>query len=424
MSSQRLVTRRNMLAMMTSPLVLSKLSSYGASDQSVIQESANDLYDLVIKGGKVVDPSQNIEEVKDVAVRAGKIAKIEKNIPVNRAREVLDATGMIVTPGLVDIHVHVLPYVGETGTEPDPCCLMRGVTTVVDAGTTGAFTLPALRKFVVERSDTRVRALLHVVAIGMIVAVTPGMEELGDLRYCDPDRAVKAALDNKDLVLGFKIRVDRKFTVPGKNDIEAMKRARIAADRASLPLTTHIGGSYSPLRDFLVLMKEGDIITHIYNPRPNSIFDDRGEILAEVIEARKRGVLIDVGHGRTNFSFRVAEKCMGKGLLPDTISSDVSNGSVRGPVFDLVTTMSKFMALGMNLTEVVERTTVSAARAFKFGVEIGTLKPGAEADVAVLELRSGEFGLIDSEAQVRTVKQKLVSVATVRGGKVFRVPQT
>jgi dihydroorotase len=382
------------------------------------------LYDLVIKGGKVVDPSQNIEEVKDVAVRAGKIAKIEKNIPVNRAREVLDATGMIVTPGLVDIHVHVLPYVGETGTEPDPCCLMRGVTTVVDAGTTGAFTLPALRKFVVERSDTRVRALLHVVAIGMIVAVTPGMEELGDLRYCDPDRAVKAALDNKDLVLGFKIRVDRKFTVPGKNDIEAMKRARITADRASLPLTTHIGGSYSPLRDFLVLMKEGDIITHIYNPRPNSIFDDRGEILAEVIEARKRGVLIDVGHGRTNFSFRVAEKCMGKGLLPDTISSDVSNGSVRGPVFDLVTTMSKFMALGMNLTEVVERTTVNAARAFKFGVEIGTLKPGAEADVAVLELRSGEFGLIDSEAQVRTVKQKLVSVATVRGGKVFRVPQT
>jgi dihydroorotase len=424
MSSQRLVTRRNMLAMMTSPLVLSKLPSYGASDQSVIQESASDLYDLVIKGGKVVDPSQNIEEVKDVAVRAGKIAKIEKNIPVNRAREVLDATGMIVTPGLVDIHVHVLPYVGETGTEPDPCCLMRGVTTVVDAGTTGAFTLPALRKFVVERSDTRVRALLHVVAIGMIVAVTPGMEELGDLRYCDPDRAVKAALDNKDLVLGFKIRVDRKFTVPGKNDIEAMKRARITADRASLPLTTHIGGSYSPLRDFLVLMKEGDIITHIYNPRPNSIFDDRGEILAEVIEARKRGVLIDVGHGRTNFSFRVAEKCMGKGLLPDTISSDVSNGSVRGPVFDLVTTMSKFMALGMNLTEVVERTTVNAARAFKFGVEIGTLKPGAEADVAVLELRSGEFGLIDSEAQVRTVKQKLVSVATVRGGKVFRVPQT
>jgi dihydroorotase len=413
-----------MLAMITSPLVLSKLPSYGASDHSVIQESASNLYDLVIKGGKVVDPSQNIEEVRDVAVRAGKIAKVEKNIPIDRSREVLNATGMIVTPGLIDIHVHVLPYVGETGTEPDPCCLMRGVTTAVDAGTTGAFTLPALRKFVVERSDTRVRALLHVVAIGMIVAVTPGMEELGDLRYCDPDRAVKAALDNKDLVLGFKIRVDRKFTVLGTNDIEAMKRSRIAADRASLPLTTHIGGSYTPLRDFLVLMKEGDIITHIYNPRPNSIFDDRGEILAEVNEARKRGVLIDVGHGRTNFSFRVAEKCMGKGLLPDTISSDVSNGSVRGPVFDLVTTMSKFMALGMNLTEVVERTTVNAAKAFKFGVEIGTLKPGAEADVAVLELRSGEFALIDSEAQVRTVKQKLVSVATVRGGKVFRVPQS
>ena len=324
-----------------------------------------------------------------------------------------------MTPGLIDVHVHVLPYVGETGTEPDPCCVTRGATTVVDAGTAGAFTLPALRKFIVEKSGTRVRALVHVVAIGMIVGITPGMEELGDLRYCDPKRAAKAALENKDIVLGFKVRIDRKFTVPGTNDIEAMRRARMASDEASLPVTTHIGGSYTPLKDFLVLMKEGDIVTHIYNPRPNSVLDENGRLLPEIFEARKRGVRFDIGHGRTNFSYRVAEKCLGQGLVPDTISSDVSNGSVRGPVYDLVTTMAKMMTLGMSLREVIERTTINAARVLNFGVDIGTLKPGAEADLAIFELSSGEFSLVDSEGQTRIARQKLVPAATVRGGKVF-----
>ena len=405
--------------MMGSPLVMSALSLRMEAGITPVQDSNTAIYDLLIKNGKVIDPSQNLEEQRDVAIRGGKIALVERDIPANRGRQVLDAAGKIVTPGLIDLHVHVLPYVGETGTEADPCCVTRGVTTVVDAGTAGAFTLPALRKFAVEKSATRIRALVHVVAIGMIVAVTPGMEELGDLRYCDAKRAAKAALENKDLVLGFKVRIDRKFTIPGTNDIEGMKRARMASDEASLPITTHIGGSYTPLRDFLVLMKDRDIVTHIYNPRPNSVLDESGKLLTEVVEARKRGVLFDVGHGRTNFSYRIAEKCLGQGLIPDTISSDVSNGSVRGPVYDLVTTMAKMMTLGLNLREVIERTTINAARAMNFGVEIGTLKPGAEADVAIFELRSGEFGLVDSEGQTRIAREKLVPAATVRGGKVF-----
>ena len=410
----RLLTRRDMLSLMTTPIVLSALP-LGA--ESTTPSSAE--YDLLIKGGKVVDPSQNIEEELDVAIRGGKIVLLQRNIPASQAQQVLDANGKIVTPGLIDLHVHVLPYVGETGTEADPCCVSRGVTTVVDAGSAGAFTLPALRKFVVEKSETRVRSLVHIVAIGMIVSITPGMEELGDLRFCDPKRAAKAALENKDLVLGFKLRIDRKFTIPGSNDMEAMKRARAACDETSLPLTTHIGGSYTPLKEFLVMMKERDIVTHIYNPRPNSILDDSGKLLPEVLDARKRGVRFDIGHGRTNFSFRVAEKCMGQGLIPDTISSDVSNGSVRGPVFDLMTTMTKMMVLGMNLREVVERTTINAARSLNFGLEIGTLKPGAEADVAIIELRSGEFNFVDSEGQTRTAHQKLEPSATVRAGKVI-----
>ena len=417
--SEQLLTRRKVLTMMGSPLLLSALPLRVGGGASGIQEPNGAIYDLLVKNGKVIDPSQNIEEQRDVAIRGGKIVLVEKSIPAGQARQVLDATGKIVTPGLIDVHVHVLPYVGETGTEADPCCVTRGVTTVVDAGTAGSFALPALRKFVVEKSETRVRALVHVVAIGMIVAVTPGMEELGDLRYCDPKRAAKAALENKDIVLGFKVRIDRKFTVPGTNDIEAMKRARMASDEASLPITTHIGGSYTPLKEFLVLMKEKDIVTHIYNPRPNSVLDESGKLLPEVIEARKRGVLFDVGHGRTNFSYRIAEKCLGQGLVPDTISSDVSNGSVRGPVYDLVTTMAKMMTLGMSLREVIERTTINAARAMNFGVDIGILKPGAEADVAIFELRSGEFSLVDSEGQTRVARQKLVPAATVRGGKVF-----
>ena len=405
--------------MMGSPIVLSALPLRVGAGAPAIEEPNGAIYDLLVKNGKVIDPSQNIEEQRDVAIRGGKIVLVEKNIPADHARQVLDAAGKIVTPGLIDVHVHVLPYVGETGTEPDPCCVTRGVTTVVDAGTAGAFTLPALRKFIVEKSGTRVRALVHVVAIGMIVAITPGMEELGDLRYCDPKRAAKAALENKDIVLGFKVRIDRKFTVPGTNDIEAMRRARMASDEASLPVTTHIGGSYTPLKDFLVLMKEGDIVTHIYNPRPNSVLDENGRLLPEIFEARKRGVRFDIGHGRTNFSYRVAEKCLGQGLVPDTISSDVSNGSVRGPVYDLVTTMAKMMTLGMSLSEVIERTTINAARVLNFGVDIGTLKPGAEADVSIFELSSGEFSLVDSEGQTRIARQKLVPAATVRGGKVF-----
>lgn len=419
MGSKQEITRRNMLAMMTGPLVVPICPLTTGSGEPSGQNPGSAEFDLLIKGGKVIDPSQNLEEERDVAIRDGKIVRLERDIAANRARQVLKATGMIVTPGLIDVHVHVLPYVGETGTEPDPCCIARGVTTAVDAGTAGAFTLPALRKFVVEKSETRIRALVHIVAIGMIVAITPGMEELGDLRFCDPKRAVKAAIENKDLVLGFKIRIDRKFTVPGNNDMEAMKRARMAGDEASLPITIHIGGSYTPLKEFMPLLKQGDIVTHVYNPRPNSILDDSGHLLPEVLEAQRRGVLFDVGHGRTNFSFRIAEKCLAQGLVPYTISSDVSNGSVRGPVFDLVTTMSKLMTMGMSLREVIERTTINAARALNFGLEIGTLKPGAEADVTVLQVRSGEFSFTDSEGQTRTVGQKLEAAATVRGGKVF-----
>jgi dihydroorotase len=374
-------------------------------------------YDLLIKGGKVIDPSQGLEAELDVAVRDGKIASVAPAIPEGQAGQVVRAHGKIVTPGLIDVHTHVFPYVGPYGIEPDPYCVRRGVTTVIDAGTSGALTFPAFRRFIIERAATRIRALLHVVSIGMVAGGTANMGELEDLRYCVPKLAVETANQNRDLIVGFKIRFSEHYT--GPNDLEGMRRARAAADEAGLPIMIHIGGSYTPLKEFLALMKKGDVVTHSFNSHPHGLLDTSGKLTPEVVEARQRGVLFDVGHGAGSFSFEVMEKCLGQGFSPDTISSDLYSANINGPVYDQLTVLSKFLALGMSLRDVIARATVNAARVFNFGAEIGTIKPGAEADVSVLDLKDGEFTFTDSDSKTRMGRKKLEAVTTVKGGKVF-----
>ena len=343
--------------------------------------------------------------------------RLDRDIPSGQARQVVDASGKIVTPGLIDLHTHVFPYVGPYGIEPDPSCVRRGVTTVLDAGTSGAFTFPAFRKFIIPQAATRVRALLHVVSIGMVPGSTPNMGELEDLRYCDPQLAVQVAEENRDLIVGFKIRFSEKYT--GPNDLEGLKRARAAADQARLPLMIHIGGSYTSLGELLALMRNGDVVTHCYHDRTHGLLDSAGRITPEVREARQRGVRFDVGHGAGSFSFDIAEKCLRDGFWPDTISSDLYTASIGGPVYDLTTTLSKFLLLGMSLREIFTRCTVNAVQTFNFGARIGTLKPGAEGDVSILELRDGEYTFTDSVAETRTGHQKLFPVVTVRAGKLF-----
>ncbi len=410
------MTRRKLLKNLGTSLALS--AAPGGANATKPNRAASARYDLLIKGGKVIDPSRNLEADRDVAIADGRIARVEAGIPATQAREIVNASGKIVTPGLIDIHTHVFPYVGPYGIEPDPYCVRRGVTTVIDAGTSGAFTFPAFKRYTIERASTRIRALLHVVSIGMVAGSTPDMGELEDLRYCVPKMAVETAQATRDLIVGFKIRFSKQYT--DANDYEGMKRAREAGDAAGLPLMIHIGGSFTPLGKLLALMKKGDVVTHSFNSHPHGLLDDSGKIAPEVAEARSRGVLFDVGHGAGSFSFEVMEKCLALDFRPDTISSDLYSANIKGPVFDLLTTLSKFLLLGMNLHDVIERATLNSSRVFNFGEEIGTLKPGAEADVAVLELREGEFTFTDSDGRTRTGRQKLAPFVTVRGGKLFK----
>ncbi len=374
-------------------------------------------YDLLIQGGKVIDPSQGIEAAMDVAVASGRIARLGFNIPAGDARQVIRAHGKIVTPGLIDIHTHVFPRAGPYGIPADPYCVHRGVTTVVDAGTSGAFTFPAFRKYDIERAATRIRALLHVVSIGMVAGSTPNMGELEDLRYCSPELAVKCVNGNRDVIVGLKIRFSRQYT--GPNDIEGMKRARRAADEAGLPLMCHIGGPYSPLREFLGMMRKGDVWTHCFNDLPDGILDANGKVKGEVREARQRGVRFDVGHGAGSFSFGVALRCLEQDFPPDTVSSDLYSANVEGPVYGMPETASKFLLLGMPLPEVIQRTTQNAAETFQFREEIGTLKAGAAADVSVFEIEEGDFAFTDSYRETRQGRRRITPVVTVCGGKTF-----
>jgi dihydroorotase len=375
-------------------------------------------YDLLVRGGRVVDPSQNLFDDRDVAITGGRIAHVGAGIPESDARQVLNAKGKIVTPGLIDVHVHVYDGVAPLGIPADPNCVAKGVTTVVDAGSAGAHTFPGLRKYVIQTADTRVYALLNISVVGQSTYSPDNpFGELLDLRYANPRLTIKTIEQNRDTILGVKIRLTRNLA--GDHDLRALALGREAADAVKLPLMVHIGGTYSPLKEILAMLKPGDVITHSFRGSDGGILDDKDRVLPDVRAAVDRGVHLDVGHGAGSFSFDTAEKAFRQGLLPGTISSDVHQYNVNGPVFDLATTLSKFLYLGLTLPQVIERATANAARLFAFPQGLGTLRPGAEADVAVFSLEEGNFEFLDSLGARRNGHQKLVPVATVKAGKLY-----
>jgi dihydroorotase len=379
-----------------------------------LSSSADGHYDLLIQGGTVVDPARSVRHVLDVAVKDGKIAEISPNIAPEKSRKTISAAGKLVTPGLIDLHVHVYEGATEAGINADRFCIGHGVTTAVDAGSAGYPSIAGLRKYVINASQTRLYALLDIGALGTLVGIKDAME---NLEWVNPELAAKAANANKPVVIGIKARLSKD--VAGTNDIEGLRRARRAAEDSRLPMMVHIGDTDSPLRTILELLRPGDIVTHCYTPRPHGIVDENGKVLPEIRAARERGILFDVGHGTFHFGFDLTEKCLQQGFLPDSISSDLAGRSVNGPTFDLTTTLSKFLLLGMTVDNVLELATSKPARAFDFGLELGTLQPGGPADISILEVREGMFEFVDSLGTKRTGRQELFAAAAIRDGKLF-----
>jgi dihydroorotase len=359
-------------------------------------------YDLLIKGGRVLDPGQRVDRVADVAIRGGRIIAVQPNMAATEAAEVIDAAGRIVTPGLIDLHVHA--------TEDIPAfALSTGVTTMLDAGTKGADGV-ADRVAMVKSAPNRVRVLLNLSRQGV---TTPG--ELLNFDTADVDAAKRAIEPHRDVIVGVKARLSR--SVAGDHDLDAVRRAKAVTAAFKLPLMVHIGDSASPLPKILELLDRGDIVTHVYAPI-NGIFDGNGRVLPQVLEARRRGVLFDFGNGRLeHFTWESVERGIQQRFLPDTISSDLTVAGRADRVFDFPTVLSKFLLMGLTLDQVIARATVNAARVIPAFKNFGTLKPGAVADVAVFDLKEGTFEFLDNVSAKRSGQRKLVAQAVIANGK-------
>ncbi|MGE3804369.1 MAG: amidohydrolase/deacetylase family metallohydrolase [Gemmataceae bacterium] len=394
------------------------LSAEEGFPQLRAQEAEAPAYDLLIREGRVVDPSQELSAVRDVAIVAGKVARIAENIDAKSARQVLEAKGKIVTPGLIDAHVHVFDGVAPLGIPADVNCIAKGVTTVLDAGSAGAHTFPAFRKNVINVVDTRVFALLNLSVVGQSTYSKENpYGELLDLRFVNPKLAIRTIEQNRDAILGIKIRLSDN--IAGERDLKIVGMAKEAAAAVKLPLMVHIGATHSPLPDILRELRKGDVVTHCFHGREGGILDAKGRVLPDVKKAVERGVHLDVGHGAGSFAFDVAEKALKQDVLPGTISSDVHQFNVHGPVFDLATTLSKFLYLGMSLEEVIRRATMNPAAVFAVPKGLGSLKVGSIADVAIFALDEGDFTFVDAHSKKRIGKQKLRPVATVKAGKPY-----
>jgi dihydroorotase len=372
-------------------------------------------WDLLIRGGTLVDPAQAISAKRDVAFSGGKVAAVAEML-TGEAAEVIDGTGTLVTPGLIDIHTHVYHglYIGR---HADQTSLANGVTTVVDAGSAGWMTLPGLRDYVVPTYRTRVYAFLHLSATGLTVnRIVP---ELADIKFAQVDEAARAATENRAFILGIKVRIAHGATGQGNqaNAREALRRGREAADLASVRLMVHVSDTPIPLEEILDTLRAGDIATHIFNGNTEQVLDPNGRVRGAVRAAKERGVVLDVGHASIHCDAKVAQRAMGEGLFPTTLSTDLHTPPPGRIVYNLRGLMSKFLALGMTLDDVVASVTSRAAAAIGKSDEIGSLAPGRVGDAAILDLEDGHFAYVDGAGNRVRATRRFRTRHVIRAGR-------
>jgi dihydroorotase len=373
-------------------------------------------YDLLIRHGEVLDPGASLKGLFDVGIAGGKIVEVGASLPEKEARATISARGLYVTPGLVDVHAHIFVNAHDMGGHTDHFCQRSGVTTLCDAGSAGSATFAGLRAVIDGHVRTRTRAFVNLSAIGIVGTSRGG--ELSHRPCADPEGCARTIAENPDLAIGVKLRYGPNLV--WEYTTEPVKMARRTAAMAGVPFMIHITDSPIPLPEILAEMAPGDIVTHCYHGRANGIMgQDKQFVLKEVVEAQRHGIVFDCAHGRNHFSFPMIEKALDQGFLPDTISTDLTfTSATRGPVWDMATTMSKLLHFGMSLDDLVLRATAAPARIMGYEGTVGTLRPGANADIALLERRNGNFQMTDSDGNAVTAKERLIARMTIKDGRI------
>jgi dihydroorotase len=419
------LSRRDFLAHASSmALAAGTAGAIGSASAAI---GPDDTFDLLIKGGDVLDPSQSLRGRRDIGIRYGVVQALEADIPAARAQRVLDASGKLVTPGLVDLHTHVYPYGSAIGIPADELVAHQCTTTCVSAGDAGANNFAAFRRHIAAQTRTRLYAFVHIANMGL----TPfPVAELYNIDYAQVDACARTVAENADMAIGVKVRMSEN--VIAKNGIEPLKRAILACEKSGTParMMVHIGGVETSdlMSQILDLLRPGDILTHAYSGAPNlsgafTNIVQNGKLLPAALAAKQRGVIFDVGHGGGSFDYTVAEIAIPQGCGPDTISSDIHVFSGNTPGMPYLTwVMSKFLGLGFTLEQVVTMATVNPAKIINRLPKMGTLQIGAPGDVSIMELVEGPVSFVDTRNNKRDGHAYLKPVQTVTAGIPFGRP--
>ena len=378
------------------------------------------LSDFILRRGRVIDPAGGRDGIFDIRVRRGKHDAIGVDLAPDGAT-VIDVKDHLVTPGLIDVHLHLMKGLGAFGVDPDIFGVGSGVTTVVDAGSAGHTLLNVFRNYVTASAKTRVLNYINLSTLGGVSG--PGYSILADPRLIDEAKIEQAVEANRDIIVGIKIMATGGAL--GAQGLKPLERARKLGDALKLPLLVHIGESWTKdaapvhVGDVLKYLRAGDIVTHMFTVHPGGLLDGNGKLWPQVRDAKQSGVLMDVGHGLHNLNFDVARKVLDQGMHPDGVSTDGHRGNRAGPVYDLPTTMAKLMALGFSLNQVIEMATINAANLLGRTGELGMLTLGHPAELSVLKLEERDWKAVDSQKGTIPAHQTITPVYAIRGEMIY-----